>query len=114
MSSTVVGWEIPRRWVHRRDLLRELLARDMKLRYKRSSLGIVGRIGGYGVKAKVANGQWQALRVEFSGDLFTVFLDAKQLFQVKDKTFTGAGKVGLWTKADSVTLFDDFSYRAKK
>jgi hypothetical protein len=32
---------------------------------------------------------------------------------VEDTTFTEAGKVGVWTKADSVTLFDDFSYRAR-
>jgi len=77
---------------------------------KRSSLNIVGREKGYGVDVEVPNGQWQVLRVEFSGDLFTVSLEGKELFQVKDQTFTEAGKVGLWTKADSVTLFDDFSY----
>ena len=81
---------------------------------KRSSLDIVGRKGGYGLKANVANGKWQALRVEFVGDLFTVFLDGKKLFQVEDKTFSRAGKVGLWTKADSVTLFDDFTYGRKR
>jgi len=35
------------------------------------------------------------------------------LFDVEDTTFTEAGKVGVWTKADSVTLFDNFSYGAK-
>ncbi len=81
---------------------------------KRSSLDIVGRKGGYGVKQKVANGKWQTLRVEFVGDTFTVILDGKKLFQVKDETFKKAGKVGLWTKADSVTMFDDFSYGKTK
>jgi len=81
---------------------------------KRSSLNIVGREEGYGVDTKVPNGQWQALRVEFTGDLFTVSLEGKELFKVKDQTFASAGKVGLWTKADSVTLFDDFSYGAKE
>jgi len=81
---------------------------------RRSSLDIVGRDGGYGVKQAVANGKWQTLRVEFVRDLFTVSLDGKKLFQVKDKTFTEAGKVGLWTKADSVTLFDDFTCGKKK
>jgi hypothetical protein len=81
---------------------------------KRSSLDIVGRKGGYGMKQKVANGKWQTLRVEFVGDTFAVSLDGKELFKVKDKTFTGAGKVGLWTKADSVTLFDDFRYGKKR
>ncbi len=80
---------------------------------KRKSLDIVGRKGGYGVEADVPKGQWSALRVEFAGSLFTVFLNGKQLFQAEDKTFTRPGKVGVWTKADSVTLFDDFSYGGK-
>jgi hypothetical protein len=32
---------------------------------------------------------------------------------VEDTTFTEAGKVGVWTKADSVTLFDDFAFAGK-
>jgi len=80
---------------------------------KRSSLDIVGRKGGYGVKAPVPKGEWSTLRVEFSGEKMTVKLNGKQLFEVEDAIFTGAGKVGVWTKADSVTLFDDFSYGGK-
>jgi hypothetical protein len=77
---------------------------------KRSALDIVGRQGGYGVKEKVAPAQWHTLRVEFQGDRFKVIFDGKHLFDVEDGTFTEAGNVGVWTKADSVTLFDDFSY----
>ncbi len=77
---------------------------------KRTSLDIVGRKGGYGVKEPVPSGQWHTLRVEFAGNLFTVIFNGKKLFDVRDDTFADAGKVGLWTKADSVTLFDDFSY----
>ncbi len=77
---------------------------------KRSALDIVGRKGGYGVKEKVATGQWHSLRVEFAGNKFTLTFDGKKLFDVVDETFTEAGKVGVWTKADSVTIFDDFSY----
>lgn len=80
---------------------------------KRKSLDIVGRKGGYGVETKVASQQWHTLRVEFAGSRFRVLLNGKHLFDVEDKTFSDAGKVGLWTKADSVTLFDDFSYGAK-
>jgi hypothetical protein len=80
---------------------------------KRKSLDIVGRKGGYGVEAKVASGQWHTLRVEFAGNKFTLYFDGKKLFDVVDDTFAEAGKVGVWTKADSVTLFDDFSYGAK-
>ena len=80
---------------------------------KRSSLDIVGRKGGYGVKEKVALGQWHTLRVEFAGNKFTLLFNGKKLFDVEDATFTEAGKVGVWTKADSTTLFDDFTYGAK-
>jgi len=62
---------------------------------------------------KVAPGQWHTLRVEFQGNRFTVLLDARKALDWEDDTFTNAGKVGVWTKADSVTLFDDFSYSAK-
>ena len=77
---------------------------------KRKALDIVGRDGGYGVKAKVPAQQWSTLRVEFVGPRFRVFLNAKELFVVQDGTFSDTGSVGLWTKADSVTLFDDFGY----
>jgi hypothetical protein len=80
---------------------------------KRSSLDIVGRKGGYGVKETVASGQWHTLRVECAGNRFKLIFDGKHLFDVEDTTFTEAGKVGVWTKADSVTLFDDFTYGSK-
>ena len=80
---------------------------------KRSSLDIVGRKGGYGVKEAVASVQWHTLRVEFAGNKFKLSFDGKHLFDVKDTTFTEPGKVGVWTKADSVTLFDDFTYGSK-
>lgn len=76
---------------------------------RRQALDIVGRTGGYGVEAKVAPGVWHTLRVEFAGSRFRVLLDGQPLFEVEDATFTEAGRVGLWTKADSVTVFDDFS-----
>lgn len=80
---------------------------------KRSSLQVKGRTFGYGVDTKVPSGKWSTLRVEFRGDLFTVFFNGKKLFEVEDDTFKEAGAVGLWTKADSVTLFDDFSFGTK-
>jgi hypothetical protein len=51
--------------------------------------------------------------VDFQGTHFTVTFDGKQAIEWDDQTFQDAGKVGLWTKADSVTLFDDFSYGQK-
>ena len=59
---------------------------------------------------KVASNQWHTLRVDFQGNHFTVTFDGKKAIEWDDATFTEAGKVGVWTKADSVTLFDDFSY----
>src|SRR5450759_972786 len=59
---------------------------------------------------KVATGEWHTLRVDFQGNHFTVALDGKKAIEWVDDTFKDAGKVGVWTKADSVTLFDDFSY----
>ena len=62
---------------------------------------------------KVAPNQWHTLRVEFQGNHFTVTLDGKPAIEWSDETFKDAGRVGVWTKADSVTLFDDFSYAGK-
>lgn len=59
---------------------------------------------------KVASNQWHTLRVEFSGEHFTVTFDGQKAIEWDDQTFTEPGMVGLWTKADSVTLFDDFSF----
>ena len=80
----------------------------------RSSLDIVGRKGGYGVKVPVPADQWLSLRVEFEGSRFKVLYRGEQLFEVEDSTFRDAGKVGLWTKADSVSLFDDVRYGETK
>jgi hypothetical protein len=73
----------------------------------RTDLKIAGGGSDYGVKASVLGGQWNKLRVRAVGDTFTVYLNDKALFECVDKTFRDAGKVGLWTKADSVTRFDD-------
>lgn len=62
----------------------------------------------YGVRRRVPKGVWSVLKVRFQGTSFTVFFDSAQIMTVDDGTFQGAGKTGLWTKADSVTYFDDF------
>jgi hypothetical protein len=61
-------------------------------------------------KMQVALGAWHTLRVDFSGSHFTVTYDGQKALEWDDNTFKNAGKVGVWTKADSVTLFDDFTY----
>ena len=62
---------------------------------------------------KVASNQWHTLRVDFAGNHFTVTFDGKKTIEWNDSTFKEPGAVGVWTKADSVTLFDDFSYGGK-
>jgi hypothetical protein len=71
------------------------------------------RIQFKGVDTKVTANVWHTLRVDFAGDHFKVSFDGKVLFEADDSTFKDAGAVGVWTKADSVTLFDDFSYGSK-
>jgi hypothetical protein len=80
----------------------------------RSALDIVGRKGGYGVSVPVPANSWHSLRIDFKGARFTASLNGKQLFEVEDSTFSDAGKVGLWTKADSVTVFDEITYGETK
>ena len=64
------------------------------------------------VDAPVSGNVWHTLRVEFSGKKIKVALDGKSYIELDDSHIAGAGAVGVWTKADSVTAFDDFSYAA--
>jgi hypothetical protein len=65
------------------------------------------------VDAPVAGNQWHVLRVEFSGTRIQVALDGKTWIDTDDDHIVGAGAVGVWTKADSVTLFDDFVFESR-
>ena len=62
---------------------------------------------------KIALNIWHTLRVDFQGSHFAVTCDGRKVIEWADETFKDAGKVGVWTKADRVTLFDDFRYGAK-
>lgn len=62
-----------------------------------------------GADIKVSANAWHMLALRADGDRFTVSYDGKELFSAQDRTFPGAGKVALWTKADSVTYFDTIS-----
>ena len=62
------------------------------------------------VDAPVPQGTWQTLRVEFAGKKIRVVLNGKAYIELEDDHISGPGAVGVWTKADSVTLFDDFNY----
>jgi len=62
------------------------------------------------VNAPVPRNVWHTLRVEFAGKKVKVVLDGKTYIEEQDDHISGAGTVGVWTKADSVTAFDDFSW----
>jgi hypothetical protein len=62
---------------------------------------------------KVAKNTWHTLKVEAAGDHFVVWFDGKKVLDATDDTFKDAGRVGLWTKADSVIQFDDLTITPK-
>jgi hypothetical protein len=63
-----------------------------------------------GASARIRAGAWQALRVAAAGQRFSVWLDERHLFEAVDATIRPPGRIGLWTKADSVTHFDRLQY----
>ena len=79
-------------------------ALEDNVRFYRIVQGIRRQIDG--ANLKVSSGAWHTLTLLAQSDRFTVGFDGKELFTAKDRTFTNSGKVALWTKADSVTYFD--------
>jgi len=65
------------------------------------------QIDGVRVRAP-ALGQWHALRVRAEGDRIQGWLNDQALIDRRDGRYT-SGRIGLWTKADSVTAFDDLT-----
>jgi hypothetical protein len=80
---------------------------------KREYLPPRGEARSYGKRTRVPSGQWNQLRVTAAGNLFNVYLNGERLFEVEDSTFTSDGKVGVWTKGDSVTYFDDLEVKKR-
>jgi hypothetical protein len=64
----------------------------------------LGRKEGLKVKA----GAWHKLKAEVKGNTMAGYLDSEKMWQITDDTYTDAGKVGLWSKADAQTHFDEF------
>jgi hypothetical protein len=62
------------------------------------------------VDAPVPRNVWHTLRVEYQGKRIKVMLDGKSYIELQDAHIGGTGSVGVWTKADSVTAFDDFAF----
>jgi WD40 repeat protein len=68
------------------------------------------RVSFKNANVKVTPGEWHVLRVDFKGQRFVVTFDGKAVIEADDATFAKPGTVGVWTKADSVTSFDDFRF----
>jgi 3-keto-disaccharide hydrolase len=62
-----------------------------------------------GANFKVTSNAWHEIKVEARGNEFKCFYDGQLKITAKDDTFKDAGKIGLWTKADSVIHFDDLT-----
>ena len=80
---------------------------------RRMDLPVKGEGRTYGKKTEVPAAQWSTLRVVATGRLFEVYFNGAKLYEVEDATFAQPGKVGVWTKADSVTQFDDLTIVTK-
>ena len=80
---------------------------------ERIDLPVKGRGRTYGAQVPaISKTGWSTLAVSVKGKTFAVSFNGRPLYEVEDTVFTQPGKIGLWTKSDSVTLFDDFSYAA--
>ncbi len=66
-----------------------------------------------GADFKVTSGEWHELKVECVGNKIICYYDGVKKIEATDESFKNAGKIGLWTKADSVTYFDDLRVAAK-
>lgn len=61
-----------------------------------------------GVRRVIARNAWSIFKVSARGDRFAIYMNHRRVLEADDATFKGPGKVGLWTRADSVVYFDDF------
>jgi Domain of Unknown Function (DUF1080) len=65
-------------------------------------------------EVKIPAGEWHTLSIKMVGDKIECSVDGKKYLEAKDDAFTKAGKVGLWTKADAQTSFDNFTAKEVK
>jgi hypothetical protein len=66
-----------------------------------------------GANLKVTSDEWHEIKVECVGNKIICYYDGAKKIEATDENFKDAGKIGLWTKADSVTYFDDLKVMAK-
>jgi hypothetical protein len=80
-------------------------ALEANVRLYKVTDGVRRQIAGHNID--VPSGVWQSLHLEVTGDILAVGFNGERVIETRDTTFAQAGKVGLWTKADSLTHFAD-------
>lgn len=58
-------------------------------------------------KVNMQTGKWYSLKITMIENRIQCFFNGKLMMETTDNTFSEAGKIGLWTKSDAVTYFDD-------
>ena len=61
----------------------------------------------------VTSAEWHTIKIEHTGKDIKCYYDGQLYLQAKDDGFANAGKIGLWTKADSYCYFDEFKVESK-
>jgi len=56
---------------------------------------------------KVNSQQWYSIKISMQGNKIQCYFNNKLMMETTDNTFPDAGKIGLWTKSDAQTYFDD-------
>jgi len=64
-------------------------------------------------KVKIDPKVWHEIEIEHVGNMIKAMLNGKKILEVKDDTFMEAGMVGLWTKADAATAFDNIKVKGE-
>ena len=91
----------------------KLLRAPRKLQNIREVLERAGTPAIYAQENRVAPGDRQTLRVEYQGNQFAVIFDAKKVIAASEDSYSAARKLAVWAKAESVSLFDDFTRGSK-
>jgi hypothetical protein len=56
---------------------------------------------------------WTTIRVTMKGDHIECYYDGKKYLDARDSTITGPGKIGLWSKADARSQFDQLTLKGE-
>jgi len=85
-------------------------ALEDNVRLYKVTAGVRRQIAGQNIE--VSSGAWHTLGLRAHGDTLAVSYDDVRLIEARDQTFSGSGKVGLWTKSDSLTHFAEIAIKS--